>query len=152
MKPKEAFFDSSEQRSFKTFSPLRLSHDWYHRCCCCFCDHRSSGICFIFYLRRRRSKAGEVKFYYFLIKRWIVLTYHWNKKIIDGEKISVIGLTGRHQKLARICFRPPACAGIFLRNFNSRLRLVFYTLLSYSPNIPLVHYHTIKACCSFSTS
>ena len=28
---------------------------------------------------------------------------------------------------------------------NTRLRLVFYTLLEYSPNISQVHYHTINA-------
>lgn len=28
---------------------------------------------------------------------------------------------------------------------NTRLRLVFYTSLSYSPDIPLVHYRTINA-------
>jgi hypothetical protein len=35
---------------------------------------------------------------------------------------------------------------------NTRLRLVFYTLLSYSPNFPHVHYYAINARDSFSIS
>ena len=35
---------------------------------------------------------------------------------------------------------------------NTRLHLVFNTLLSYSPNIPRVHYHTTNARDSFSIS